>query len=62
MKSYWGTFARTGRPDVLTEPHWSSYDETAHVLSLRSGSGTRLVSDAAIAAEHQCDFWDQARS
>jgi para-nitrobenzyl esterase len=58
MKSYWGTFARTGRPDVLGQPVWAPYDVTAHVLSLRSGRGTRLVPDATIAAEHQCAFWD----
>jgi carboxylesterase type B len=62
MKSYWGTFARTGRPDVLGQPHWASYDETAHVLSLRSGNGSQLVSDATIAAEHQCGFWDDVAS
>ena len=62
MKSYWGTFARTGRPDVLGQPHWASYDETAHVLSLRSGNASQLVSDATIAAEHQCGFWDDVAS
>jgi carboxylesterase type B len=58
MKRYWGTFARRGNPEVPGQPHWARYDRTGQVLSLRAGGRSRLVSDATIAAEHQCAFWD----
>ncbi|RSM67663.1 carboxylesterase [Actinoplanes sp. ATCC 53533] len=48
MKQAWGAFARTGSPG------WSARG----VLSLRAGGQSRLISDASLAAEHQCEFWD----
>ena len=61
MKATWGTFALTGRPDAAGQPHWVRYDATGRVLSLRAGGQSRLVSDAALAGEHQCTFWDHLR-
>ena len=48
MKQAWGAFARSGSPG------WSARG----VLSLRAGGQSRLIGDASLAAEHQCDFWD----
>lgn len=48
MKRAWGTFVLRGSPG------WP----TRGVLSLRAGGQSRLISDATLAAEHQCDFWD----
>lgn len=48
MKQAWGAFVRYGSPG------WS----TRGVQSLRAGGQSRLISDATLAAEHRCDFWD----
>jgi len=48
MKRAWGAFARGGSPG------WP----TRGVQSLRAGGQSRLISDASLAAEHQCEFWD----
>ncbi|GID91659.1 carboxylesterase/lipase family protein [Amorphoplanes digitatis] len=48
MKRAWGAFVRTGSPG------WPPRG----VQSLRAGGESRLIGDAALAAEHQCAFWD----
>jgi para-nitrobenzyl esterase len=58
MVRYWGAFVRHGRPQVARQPHWPRYDRTRLVLSLRAGGRTTVISDATLAAEHQCGFWD----
>jgi para-nitrobenzyl esterase len=50
MVQRWGTFV-TGRSP------WPSYNRTASWLSLRAGGQSRMISDAAYAAEHKCAFW-----
>jgi len=58
MVRYWGSFVRTGRPSSEMSSPWSRYDRTRQVLSLRAGGRSALISDARLATEHQCDFWD----
>jgi carboxylesterase type B len=62
MVRYWGAFVRHGRPQVAHQPHWPRYDRHQQVLSLRAGGGTRVISDARLAAEHQCAFWDSLQT
>jgi carboxylesterase type B len=58
MVRYWGSFVRTGRPTAALSAPWSRYDRARQTLSLRAGGKSALISDAELAAEHQCDFWD----
>jgi carboxylesterase type B len=62
MVRYWGAFVRHGRPQVAHQPHWPRYDRHQQVLSLRAGGDTRVISDARLAAEHQCAFWDSLQT
>jgi para-nitrobenzyl esterase len=62
MVRYWGSFVRTGRPSAASSATWSRYDHVGQVLSLRAGGRSTLISDARLAAEHQCAFWDQRSS
>jgi carboxylesterase type B len=57
MVRYWGAFVRSGRPSAEDSARWSSFDTTQRVLSLRAGGDSTLISDARVAAEHNCDFW-----
>jgi carboxylesterase type B len=58
MVRYWGSFVRTGHPSARGSSAWVRFDRTGQVLSLRAGGESRLVSDAEVAAEHDCGFWD----
>ncbi|HEX6468772.1 MAG TPA: carboxylesterase family protein [Streptosporangiaceae bacterium] len=58
MVHYWGSFVRAGRPAATGSAAWARYDRTGRVLSLRAGGRSTLISDARLAAEHQCAFWD----
>ncbi|HEY7483095.1 MAG TPA: carboxylesterase family protein [Streptosporangiaceae bacterium] len=58
MVRYWGSFVRAGRPAAAFSSPWTRYDHTRQILSLRAGGRSTLISDARLAAEHQCDFWD----
>jgi para-nitrobenzyl esterase len=59
MVRYWGSFVRAGRPAAASSAAWARYDRTGQVLSLRAAGRSALISDAGLAAEHQCGFWDQ---
>jgi carboxylesterase type B len=59
MVRYWGSFVRGGRPAAASSATWARYDRTGQTLSLRAGGRSALISDARLAAEHQCSFWDQ---
>ena len=59
MKQYWGAFVQQGDPGVPGQAAWPSYDAEQVVLSLRPGGGSTPVSDATLADEHQCSFWDE---
>jgi carboxylesterase type B len=48
MKHAWGAFVQRGSPG------WSPHG----IQSLRAGGQSRLISDARLAAAHQCGFWD----
>jgi len=52
MKAAWIRFASTGTPG------WPAHG----FYSLRAGGHSRLISDAAFAAEHRCAFWDSGPS
>ncbi|MGY1637973.1 carboxylesterase/lipase family protein [Geodermatophilus sp. SYSU D00742] len=58
MKEYWGAFVRHGDPAVPEAAAWPRYDAGQGVLSLRPGGRSTVLSDAAVAEEHQCAFWD----
>ncbi|HEU5160105.1 MAG TPA: carboxylesterase family protein [Streptosporangiaceae bacterium] len=58
MVRYWGSFVRSGRPAAAASARWARYDRTGQVLSLRAGGRSTLISDARLAAQHQCAFWD----
>jgi carboxylesterase type B len=62
MVRYWGSFVRAGRPAAASSAAWARYDRTMRTLSLRAGGRSALISDARLAAEHQCAFWDQRPS
>jgi para-nitrobenzyl esterase len=53
MKHAWGSFVLRGSPG------WPRYPLTE---SLRAGGAGRPVTDATIAAEHQCGFWNSLTS
>jgi carboxylesterase type B len=48
MKHAWGSFVLRGSPG------WRPFPATE---SLRAGGRSRLITDAQVAAEHQCAFW-----
>jgi para-nitrobenzyl esterase len=54
LRAYWGAFVRTGRPAAAHQPAWTRRG----VLSLRAGSGSRMISDRKLATQHRCDLWD----
>jgi carboxylesterase type B len=62
MVRYWGSYVRTGRPAAMSASPWKPYDSTGQVLSLRAAGRSALISDARLAAQHQCGFWDQIGS
>jgi para-nitrobenzyl esterase len=58
VKRSWGAFASSGSPQGPGLPDWSRYDADGRTLALRAGGRSELITDAQLAAEHQCDFWD----
>jgi para-nitrobenzyl esterase len=61
MVRYWGSFVSTGQPSAPPSARWLSFDDTGLVMSLRAGGSSELISDAELAAQHNCDFWDQSQ-
>jgi para-nitrobenzyl esterase len=57
MVHYWGSFVRSGHPSAEDSAAWLRFDPTRRIMSLRAGGESTLISDAAVAAEHHCDFW-----
>ncbi|MCZ0997474.1 carboxylesterase family protein [Streptomyces mirabilis] len=55
---YWSNFARTGKPNGATVPHWPTYAPAGQVQSLESTTA-RPVSASGRATEHHCAFWEQ---
>jgi carboxylesterase type B len=62
MKQYWGAFVQQGDPGVPGQTAWPSYSTEQVVLSLQPGGRSTLLSDATVADEHQCAFWDPLTS
>ena len=62
MKQYWGAFVQQGDPGVPGQTAWPSYSTEQIVLSLQPGGRSTLLSDATVADEHQCAFWDPLTS
>jgi carboxylesterase type B len=60
MVRYWGAFVRGGPPAAPHSAHWPSYQRGGGTLSLRAGGASTVISDAQLAAEHQCAFWTTA--
>jgi para-nitrobenzyl esterase len=58
MVRYWGSFVSTGQPSAPPSARWLSYEDTGRVMSLRAGGESALISDAELAAQHNCGFWD----
>jgi hypothetical protein len=58
MVAYWGHFIRDGRPRAADSARWTRYNRAQQTLSLRAGGRSVLISDAEIAADHHCGFWD----
>jgi len=58
MKQYWGAFVRDGDPAVPGQAAWPEYGPEQETLSLQPGGLSAVISDATLAEEHQCAFWD----
>ena len=58
MVRYWGTFIRTGHPAAQSSAPWPAYDVTGRTLSLRTAGRSVPISDARLATEHNCRFWE----
>ncbi len=55
----WTGFAATGSPSVPGAPPWTTYAAGGRpVMSLVPGGDSTLTPTSAIAAEHNCGFWD----
>ena len=52
VQDFWGSFARTGRPEGATP--WRRFGDAGDVLALSPG-GLGTASD--IAGRHRCAFW-----
>ena len=60
MVNYWGQFVRTGNPAAEGQPDWPRYQPGGKgaVMSLQAGGASQALPVAAIAASHNCAFWD----
>ena len=57
MVDAWGAFVRTGRPQSAGPARWPSLNRSGRIMSLRAGGGSVTITDAELAAEHNCDLW-----
>ncbi|MFJ3798999.1 carboxylesterase/lipase family protein [Streptomyces sp. NPDC090088] len=55
---YWANFARKGRPNGPTVPHWPTYAPAGQVQSLGSTTA-RPVPAAGRAIDHHCAVWEK---
>jgi para-nitrobenzyl esterase len=62
MVAYWGSFVRHGSPGTVGDTHWPRLQPDAgpdaELLSLRAGGQSTPISDATLAAQHKCAFWN----
>jgi para-nitrobenzyl esterase len=59
MKRFWGSFVHHGNPNVPGQTRWPRTNPTGQVLSLRADGQSMLISDARLAREHKCAFWQE---
>ena len=58
MKRSWTAFTSSGDPRAAGLPDWPPYEAGGNALAWRAGGRSELITDAQLATEHQCDFWD----
>jgi carboxylesterase type B len=62
MVAYWGSFVRHGNPGTVDDTRWPRLQPDAgpdaELLSLRAGGQSTPISDATLAAQHKCAFWN----
>ncbi|WP_216322804.1 carboxylesterase/lipase family protein [Deinococcus aestuarii] len=58
MVASWGSFTKSGSPEVTGQVPWPPHNEQGRTLSLRAGGQSVMIDDATYVAEHQCDFWN----
>ena len=58
MKQWWASFVRDGKPRVIFQVQWPSYQSTEMTMSIRADERSRLIPDADIVSEHHISFWD----
>jgi para-nitrobenzyl esterase len=58
MKGSWTAFTSSGDPQAAGLPDWPRYEEGGNALAWRAGRRSEVITDAQLAAGHQCDFWD----
>jgi carboxylesterase type B len=58
MKRSWMAFASSGDPPAIGLPDWPRYEAEGKTLAWRAGGRSEVITDAQLAAEHRCDFWD----
>jgi carboxylesterase type B len=57
-KQSWGNFVGSGDPGLPGSVGWEPYEPGQRIWALRAGGRSEPISDAQLAAEHQCEFWD----
>ena len=57
MLRYWGTFARTGRPEGAVA--WPALRERSRSVIRFTPTGDALLPWDGVSAEHRCGFWAQ---
>lgn len=58
MVAYWGSFTKSGSPQVAGQTAWPAYDAAGSTLSLRAGGQSVVIDDATYVTEHKCNFWN----
>ncbi len=58
MKRSWTGFTSSGDPRATGLPDWPRYEAEGTSLAWRAGGCSEVITDAQLAAAHQCDFWD----
>ena len=57
--AYVTTFARTGNPTTNGAPVWPRFNRSMQEMSLQPAGDSEVVTQAEIAAQHNCAFWDR---
>ena len=62
LTQYWGSFVKTGDPQVAGQTPWPRYNAQRSLLALEAGGQSVVMTDAVFTAEHHCDLWDDLAS